>query len=520
MPPIHQRDRARVDDPPSPVDLDEDAANAALRVARGETHDDVRREPSVGTRRPGKGGRRGRGRRIDIDHLRMFCLREPREIHREVIHGMDSLPDDERSGVDEPDASVDLVGNIRDPACGVRRAQGDGHRGHEPTVRARGSRQGGGRRRGNRIDRDGPRLRQLHEPCHVGCMVFDEMHAIGQGERAGVGRPIASVHAVHQAGDSARRVRGVQVHRHAADVPWAVARDSRQARVGGGPRRVDQDRPGNPGLHVPGKIGSLEVDRMTAFGEDEGASVRPPRPSVNPVRDVRHAARRVRRVEVHGHGRDEPAIAARRPGQRRRRHRSHGVDLHGQRVRGLGESGVVRGVVFDEVHALAEDEGNGIGLPRTPVDPVRNARHAARQIRCIQDEGGKRDVPAVVPGRPGGGRRRDGFRRVDLDAYRMADVREARDIRRVVVERVSPFVQEEGSRVEGPGASVNPIGEVRHPARGVRRTQDDCDNGDVPTIVAKAARQGRRGNGRRRVDSDHDVMGRLVQARAIRRVEV
>src|SRR5207247_1295435 len=113
----------------------------------------------------------------------MFCLREPREIHREVIHGMDSLPDDERSSVDEPDASVDLVGNIRDPACGVRRAQGDGHRGHEPTVRARGSRQGGGRRRGNRIDRDGPRLRQLHEPCHVGCVVFDEMHAIGQGER-------------------------------------------------------------------------------------------------------------------------------------------------------------------------------------------------------------------------------------------------------------------------------------------------------------------------------------------------
>src|SRR5947208_13159806 len=101
------------------------------------------------------------------------------------------------------------------------------------------------------------------------------MHAIGQGERAGVGRPIPSVHAVHQAGDSARRVRGVQVHRHAADVPWAVARDSRQARVGGGPRRVDQDRPDNPGLHVPGKIGSLEVDRMTAFGEDEGASVRP-----------------------------------------------------------------------------------------------------------------------------------------------------------------------------------------------------------------------------------------------------
>src|SRR5439155_1308472 len=220
-----------------------------------------------------------------------------------------TLPEEERPGVREPGARVDFVGKARDPARGVRRMQDHGDVGDEPTIRAGLSGDGDdGTRRGS-VDGNRDGTHRLRESREIRRKIFDEMLAVGEDERAGVGGPVSSVDPVGDAIDAAQGVRGAQGYGHIGDEPSIRSRRPGDRGGRGGRSHVDVHRLRPDRFGKARDVRRIIFDEMWTLAKGNRAGIVEPVEAIDSVGDAADPAGRVRPADVYHP--DEPAVPIR-----------------------------------------------------------------------------------------------------------------------------------------------------------------------------------------------------------------
>src|SRR5213076_3533277 len=115
--------------------------------------------------------------------------------------------------------------------------------------------------------------------------------------------------------------------------------------------------------------------------DHEGDGVVLPAAAVDLVEEAGDAARRVGGFELHGEGREIPAVVTGGTGDRRGGHRVGRVDVDGLRVLRLRIAGPVGRVVLEDVAAFAEYDRVGVRPPSRSVQSIQDLLHASRSVR-------------------------------------------------------------------------------------------------------------------------------------------
>ena len=126
-------------------------------------------------------------------------------------------------------------------------------------------------------------------------------------------------------------------------------------------------------------------------------------------------------------------------------------------MRPLDQARPVDGVVFEDMHSVADRDGSRVDLPRPAIDMAIHIRDSAHRIGRGQADDDGRDIPSIRARRPGDRGGRGGGRRIDCDALRMLRLHEPRDIRGEIVHDMGPLIESERARIREPRAAIDSI---------------------------------------------------------------